>query len=144
MSRSKTILTTAVASGLAVTAATAEVPAVQDTDLLEFDIRISEDDLIVILGEEASSPWPASPDGLDDADNIGIDYAQTWGGGTGNDGILAPGGNRGGVSAPEITNPSRKVKKPGQGITLDNGIKKKGKLRTQGQAGQQGKKRKKK
>ena len=126
---SKKIITAAVATGLAVSGTQFSAEAVQpEEDLLFVELPEDAGGVLLIAPDDAL----ALPDGIQpgtDDDFIEIDYAQTWGGGVGNDGVMSPGRNRTGVQV-QTPQPRIQTKKPGQGITLDNGLKKQGRIKT--------------
>lgn len=121
----KKILTAAFAAGLA-SAANAE------TNLKNGGFHHDAIDMIGLeLHETFALPYSTDldPIGHDSSDDWidGLEYAQTCCGTAGEDAITAPSG--------QVLKP--KPQKPAQGaITLDNGIKKPGKVRSQGQQGQ--------
>lgn len=135
----KPLITAALATGVAITGAqarddvAAEITDDHATDIVEFlpDVAVDDDMTRLFLdygaGDDAPDgdvlvPAAIDLDPLDD--EIGIEFAQTWGGGSGNDGIVgAP--RRGGVS------PDKRLP-PGNGITLDNGLKRGGRITTDG------------
>lgn len=132
----KPIITAAIAASLATSAnaGTDQKAGVFDRDdvfaedIVTLGPNVGDDALIYEPSDaelgDLIVPW--APSQLQNADpEIEIYLAQTLYGGGGTDGITSPG---------DI--PARKLKKPGQGITLDNGLKKPGKLRTQGQGAQ--------
>ena len=137
MPKSKTIITTAIAAGLAVSTGAADASGTQDEDLLTTEWKLTEDDALVVLDSDPDLDALPLHGLTTDEDFIEIEFAQTWGGGVGNDGIVAPGGKNRGITL------DNGLKKPGKGITLDNGLKKPGKLRTQGQVQPRKKKKKK-
>lgn len=134
----KPIITAAIAASLA-TSANADLRPSDEFD--DGDIVAAETVADTILIHDASDSelgdliggWEP-PESLTNHTDYDIDYlAQTVYAGPGDDGVsnrLRQGGK------------DLKIQKPGKGITLDNGIKKPGKLRLEGQ-GQQGKKLKK-
>jgi len=128
----KPIITAALAASMATSANAAtdrSAEKLDDGDIVA--VETIADDILIhdatdIDLSDLIDPW--NPPHLENSDpEIEIYLAQTIYGGGASDGITSPGDiplNRGG-----------KLKKPSQGITLDNGIKKPGKLRTQGQTG---------
>lgn len=89
MSTKKTVAA-AIASGVALTGSQGTVDAVVlpgDDDVISI-AQTLEVDLLILDGAENELALPPLPDA---ADEIGFDqrYAQTWGGGTGNDGLLS-------------------------------------------------------
>ncbi|MEM7058868.1 MAG: hypothetical protein AAF557_14860 [Pseudomonadota bacterium] len=136
MSKSKPIVTTAIAAGLVVSAASSDALAAQDKDLLFPQWQSTADDALLALDENdwLEPLFPADPTETEE-EFIEIDTAQTCCGNPSAD-TVTPGGND--------RSDGNGIKKPGKGITLDNGIKKPGKLRTQGDVGNQRKLKKKK
>jgi len=133
MAKSK-FLTTTVAAGLVTGAAAATPPDEDATDLLSQPAPGFED-VLITPDDPGDLDLPLDLQGWsdDETDFIGIDYAQTWYGGTGNDGIMTPRPGQGGGGVG--------VRQPEKGISLDNGIKQPGKLKLEKPAGKKKRKR---
>ena len=114
----KPIITAAIAASLATTAnATAERPVELDEGDIIATTSVADDVLIHEVSEDELGdligPWEP-PHDLTNAADYDYDYlAQTVYAGPGEDGVFRA--------------PNARIKKPGKGITLDNGIKKPGK-----------------
>jgi len=137
----KPIITAALAASMATSASAATARSAEkldDGDIIAVE-TVADDILIHDAGDvdlgDLIDPW--NPPHLENSDpEIEIYLAQTIYGGGAGDGITSPG---------DV--PGLKTKKPGKGITLDNGIKKPGALKLQKQqqgVQRQGKKLKKK
>lgn len=117
MSKAK-ILSATLVAGL--TASSALGANTSDDDLIAVAPG-SADDALITQDFEMHGDIPVAPAAVHPADDheIRIDYAQTYWGGESNDAVQGVTGN------------GKSKKKKNQAITLDNGIKKKGKLKTQ-------------
>lgn len=124
MSKAK-ILSAAVLAGMTSTAAQAAQSA---DDHLIAVAPGPADEMLITHEFERDGDIPVAPSAVHVGDDleIRIDYAQTYWGGESSDAVQG------------VTNPGKK-QKPNKGITLDNGIKKKGKVKPQ-QAGAKKKK----